>query len=169
MSLKKRLQDLLKEYGLEKVKIKAGIVEMDISRKSSSRDAAWELYVEMLTRVVTQRLPSEQGDEKAALDSAYSLFHTTRSILHQYGRGVVEFTKVAVPVLNQVVRPFTTKWHKESQSDAFDHEEKRLEFRKDLEILLMDLRNYSRLLAEIAGVEDLTDLEDSDEMQAPET
>ena len=52
-------------------------------------------------------------------------------------------------MLNQVVRPFTAKWHGESLSCAFDDPGKREEFR------------YNRLLAKIADVEDLTDLESS--------
>ena len=64
-------------------------------------------------------------------------------------------------MLNQVVRPFTAKWHKESLAGAFDDEAKRDEFREELAALQDELRNYNRMLAEIAGVEDLTDLEGS--------
>ena len=63
------------------------------------------------------------------------------------------------PVLNQVVRPFSTKWHRESLSGAFDDSAKREEFRQELIVLQDDLRNYNRMLAEIASVEDVTDLE----------
>ena len=42
---------------------------------------------------------------------------------------------------------------------AFDDADKRSEFRDELGVLQEDLRNYNRLLADIAGVEDLTDLE----------
>ena len=157
--LKLKLTKLFQDFHLEKIRIKSSIVDLEISHQSSNRDAAWDLYVEMLTRIVTQRLPYESGDEKAALDSVYTLFPTTREILRKYGRDVLEFSKVAVPILNQVVRPFTTKWHKESQSGAFNKKAKRLEFRKDLDLLLVDLRNYNRMLATIAGVEDLTDME----------
>ena len=113
----------------------------------------------MLTRIVTQPLPSEAGDEQTALESVYSLFSTTREILRRRGRRTLQFSKVAIPVLNQVVRPFTAKWHKENLADAFREERKRKKFRQELENLQEDLRNYNRLLAEIAGVEDLTDLE----------
>ena len=84
---------------------------------------------------------------------------TTRDILRRHGRKTVEFSKVAVPVLNQVVRPFTAKWHRESIADAFSDSTKRKQFRSELRALQTDLRNYNRVLAEIAGVEDLTDLE----------
>ena len=116
----------------------------------------------MLTRIVTQPLTSKSGDEQSALDSVYALFPTTREILRRYGRNAIKFTKVAVPILNQVARPFTTKWHAESMAKAFDDEEKCKEFRMELENLLDDLRKFSRLLAEIADVEDLTDLESSE-------
>ena len=36
------------------------------------------------------------------------------------------------------------------------------EFRAELESLQLELRNYNRLLAEIAGVEDLTNLEQTE-------
>ena len=113
----------------------------------------------MLTRIVTQPLPSEDGDEKTALDSVYSLFATTRQILRQHGRNTIQFSKVAIPVLNQIVRPFTAKWHRESLSSTFNEPSTREEFREELESLQIELRGYNRLLAEIAGVEDLTDLE----------
>ena len=165
LDIKVGLADLLRDFHLEKVRIRTGIADLHISHQSKNKDAAWELYIEMLTRVVTQRLPSESGDEKTALDSMHSLFHTTREILRRYGRGAMEFSKIAVPILNQVVRPFTTKWHRECQSGAFDDKNKRLEFRRDLEALLVNLCDYSRLLAKIAGVEDLTDLETTEDEQ----
>ena len=127
-----------------------------------ARNAAWELYVEMLTRIVTQPLPSEYGDDRTALDSVYSLFPTTREILRRYGPKAVEFSKIAVPVLNQEVRPFTAKWHRLSRQPAFDDEARRREFRAELRDLQAKLRGYNRLLADIAGVEDMTDLENTE-------
>ena len=113
----------------------------------------------MLLRVVTQPLPSEGGDESTALNSIYALFPVTREILRRRGRSAISFSKVAIPVLNQVVRPFTTKWHRQSLMGALSDTEKSNEFRRELETLQRDLRNYNRLLAKIAGVEDLTNLE----------
>ena len=156
-----KLIELFRRFELDGVKIKPLIAEAEISLNTSDHEAAWELYVEMLTRIVTQSLPSEHGDEKTALDSVFSLFPTTREVLRRRGRKAIHFSKVAIPVLNQVVRPFTAKWHKESLAGAFDDEAKRDEFREELAALQDELRNYNRMLAEIAGVEDLTDLEGS--------
>ena len=149
-------------FHLDRIRLGSGWASVEISFEESDKDAAWELYIEMLTRIVTQQLPAESGDEKTALDSVYSLFAITREILRRHGRGTVQFSKVAIPVLNQVVRPFTAKWHRESLTGAFGQEAKRLQFREELEGLQVELRNYNRMLAEIAGIEDLTDLEDMD-------
>lgn len=157
------LATLFKDFRLEKVKLNLKIAEAEFSLRPADNDAAWELYVEMLTRIVTQPLPAEAGDEQTALDSVYSLFPTTREILRHRGRGAIQCSKVAIPVLNQVVRPFTAKWHKESLAGAFEDEEKRKEFREELESLQEELRNYNRMLAQLADVEDLTDLEITEE------
>ena len=153
------LGSLFRSFHLEKVRLNLSAVQLEVSFKEADKNAAWDLYVEMLTRIVTQLLPPETGDERAALESVYSLAPTTREILRHYGRDSIQFSKIAIPVLNQVVRPFTAKWHKESLAGAFDDNGKCSEFRMELQALQEELRNYNRMLAEIAGVEDLTDLE----------
>ena len=77
------LATLFKRFNLEKVRFGPKWANAEFSLKDDDRIAAWELYVEMLTRVATQRLPSESGDEETALESIYSLFPTTREILRQ--------------------------------------------------------------------------------------
>ena len=62
-------------------------------------------------------------------------------------------------VLNQVIRPFTAKWHRLSLEGAFKDPAHCREFRAELGELQGKLRSYSGLLAEVAGVEDLTRLE----------
>jgi len=151
-----KLSKWLENWDLTKLKIKAGFVEAEWEPQEKDREAAWELYVEMLTRIVTQPLPKEYGDEKTALDSVFSLFGITREILRRKGRDCVQFTKLAVIVLNQIVRPFTAKWHKLSLDGAFKNARKRAAFRDELAALQKDLLKYSRALADIAQVEDLT-------------
>ena len=150
---------LFRKYHLERIRINLKVIGGDVVLNDTDAHAAWELYVEMLTRIVTQPLPDQHGDETAALDSVHRLFSITREILRRHGKSTVAFSKVAIPVLNQVVRPFTAKWHRESLAGAFEDSAKRDEFRDELEALQRDLCNYNRLLADIAGVEDLTDLE----------
>ena len=126
-------------------------------------NAAWDLYVEMLTRITTQTLPAQAGDEETALNSIYSLFLKTREILSQHGHKNKEFRMIAIPILNQVLRPFTTKWHRERLTGAFEDEARRAEFRQELADLQKELIKYNRMLAEIAGVEDLTELKQMEE------
>ncbi len=150
----------LKKWELDSLKINARIVGAEFSPKKGDREAAWKLYIELLTRITTQALPLETGDEKAALESIYSLFKTTRRVLKEQGQDCIEFTKIAIVVLNQVVRPFTAKWHPKSIAGDFECESERTVFREELVSLRVELRKYSRALADLAGVEDLTNLED---------
>ena len=61
-------------------------------------------------------------------------------------------------VLNQKVRPFTARWHPRTLEGPLAPGA-RAAFRAELRDLQTDLRNYTRLLADLADVEDLTDLE----------
>ena len=122
----------------------------------NNRKAAWDLYVEMETRITTQPLHPKHGDEKTALDSVYSLFQTTRDILLAQGPDCVVFAKIAIEILNQKVRPFTAKWHRKSLKGAFDKPDECTKFRTELESLQEILVAYTRTLAVLAGIEDIT-------------
>ena len=122
----------------------------------NNRKAAWDLYVEMETRITTQPLHPKHGDEKTALDSVYSLFQTTREILLVQGPDCVVFAKIAIEILNQKVRPFTAKWHRKSLKGAFDKPDECTKFRAELESLQEILVAYTRTLAVLAGIEDIT-------------
>ena len=122
------------------------------SFKNADKLAAWELYVEMATTVITQPLEDQHGDEQTALNSLYSLFPTTREVLRRHGPPASECSRVAIAVLNQAVRPFTTKWHSQALSGAFKDETCRLQFRAELEDLQHHLQNYTAQLEKIAGV-----------------
>ena len=141
------------------LKVSAPFLEMEWQPAEADKNAAWELYIELLTRITTQPIPKKHGDEKTALDSIYSIFGITRSIIKNHGRDCVEFTKIAVIVLNQIVRPFTAEWHKLSLEGAFEKQEERERFRDELSSLQTTLGIYTRMLADMAGVEDLTHLE----------
>ena len=154
-----KLQEWLEKQGLSTLKINVKFLEAEFKVQDVDKEAAWELYIELLTRITTQPLPDDSGSDKTALDSVYSLFPLTREVLRRKGRGCVEFTKVAIVVSNQVIRPFTAKWHRLSLAGAFNEPEKSQEFRKELAELQVKLRTYTRALADMAGVEDLTTLD----------
>jgi hypothetical protein len=151
----------LEQWDMASLKIKTPFLEMDWEPKDEDRDAAWELYVEMLTRITTQPLAREHGDELTALESIHSISDTTRNVMKNNGRYCMQFTKIAVVVLNQVIRPFTAKWHKISEAGGFKNDAACQEFRTELEALQSQLKVYTKMLADVANVEDLTELEDS--------
>ena len=150
--------EFLEKWGLSSLKLNIGFLNAEFKPNDADRAAAWDLYIELLTRVTTQDLPVEHGDEKTALDSVFAMFSLTREILRRHGPSN-EFAKLAIPVLNQVIRPFTAKWHKLSLASAFQDSAKCEEFRAELSWLQLRLRHYTQALSEMAGVEDLTTLE----------
>jgi hypothetical protein len=154
-----KLKKWLENWDLTSLKITAPFMEMEWSPQDEDKEAAWEMYIELLTRITTQSLAAEDGDEKAALDSIYSLFPITREIIKRKGRHCIEFTKIAVVVLNQIVRPFTAKWHKKSINGAFSDPKTNQEFRQELSALQQILVRYTQMLASMAEVEDLTKFE----------
>ena len=101
----------------------AGTWEPDESEVS----AAWELYVEMVTRTPLGGFSSQEGSLREALNSIYSLFDTTRGILRRYGPAVarpkggreLSFGYLAVSMLNLVLRPLLTEWHPDAPSITY--------------------------------------------------
>ncbi len=151
------IRDLLQKWHLTSLKIKTPILDMEWSPTQEDQEAAWDLYIELLTRIATQPLTEGEGYEETALESLYSIFTITRTTLKHHGRSCVEFSRIAIIVLNQVLRPFTTKWHSMSRAGMLQSPVHRAEFREELKSLQSTLTNYTGLLAELADVEDLTD------------
>ena len=152
-----RIKELFENWGITGLKVNTGFLAMDWAPSTQEKDAAWDLYVELVTRVATQELLPDDGDEEATLKSIFSIFESTRTTLKARGRKCERFSRIAVIVLNQKIRPFTAKWHKILQGKEKFHEEAvRAKFREELQELQVILRAYSGMLATIANVEDLT-------------
>lgn len=138
----------------------------------SERRAAWEMYVELVTRISVVELGPDEGLLREALSSYYSLFATTREILRKYGPAVAKtgrgadqsFGSIAVFILNRVLRPLLAIWHP-SLSDYEDRRppevtaaewERRWEendkLRADLNEVRKVLVRYADLLAQVADV-----------------
>ena len=148
----------LEKCGMTSLKLNANLLEADVSFKQPDRDAAWDLYVELVTRITTQPLSETEGKEMAALDSVYALFPLTRETIKRHGRHCHQFARLAVVILNQKIRPFTAKWHRVSEDGGFADESIRQQFRTELVELQSTLKAYTSMLAELAEVEDLTTL-----------
>ena len=141
----------------------------------TERNAAWEMYVELVTRISVAELRPDEGLLREALTSLYTLFDTTRKILRKYGpsvaqpkgEGKLSFGYLAVAILNTVIRPILAKWHPllldhESTRDKaispLEHERK-WEKHEELRQVLNDVRSvlieYADLLAQVADVPSL--------------
>ena len=137
---------------------------MDETKKVTyaDKDASWELYVELNTKMTTQSIIQiykgnrVSGREKSALESIYSIFPETRLILKQYGLTGKQFARLAFEMLNTVIRPFTTKWH--GFSEGMDKNDFNkycgMKFQKDLKQLQSDLAPYVAKFLEMANTKD---------------
>ncbi|NME81854.1 hypothetical protein [Clostridium sp. SM-530-WT-3G] len=149
-------KDWLKKWNMTDLKIKTSFLEMDWKPQRADKDAAWELYIELITRITTQDLKDNDGDEQEALESIYKIFGLTREIIKKYKLECMEFTKIAIVILNQVIRPFTAKWSKKVKHDFSQNDKKH--FREELKILQRELIVYTQMLGDMAGVEEIDDL-----------
>lgn len=151
--------DWLKKWKLDSLKINAKFLEVTLKFTDKDKIAAWDMYIELITRSTTQFLIPDQGDEKRALESIWEVFTLSREVIKRNGPECINFAKIAIIVLNQVIRPFTTKWHKLALEGAFLENKKCKDFRKELQDLQLYLRKYTQMLAAMAEVEDITDIE----------
>jgi len=136
------------------------------------RDAAWEMYVELITRISVAELKPDEGLLREALSSLYTLFETTRTILRKYGPSIAQpkgeddlsFGYLAVAILNVVLRPVLAKWHpllldyestRSGSVSPLEHE-RQWDMHDELRQVLNDVRGilieYTNLLAQVAEV-----------------
>jgi hypothetical protein len=57
-------RDFLEQWGLSGLKLSLPFVEAEFAPRDPDRAAAWELYVELLTRIATQRLAPGDGAKR---------------------------------------------------------------------------------------------------------
>lgn len=117
---------------------------------SKDKEAAWELYVELRTRISTQPLHFLDGDEGTALDSLYKLFQIVRDLEKKHGADSFQTSTLTNLVLNVVLRPVTAKWHKRLLAGELNRDDACREFRSELKQLQPKLRDFQRLLLQIA-------------------
>lgn len=143
----------------------------------AERDAAWEMYVELVTRISVMPLGPGHGILREALTSLYQLFGVTREILRKYGPAVARppkpghyrFGHLAVWMLNAALRPVLARWHPELQRweatrpadrSVVEHEERwdrAGELRAELEALRRVLLQYAEILATVCEAPALID------------
>ncbi|MDF5752182.1 hypothetical protein [Spongiactinospora sp. TRM90649] len=140
--------------------------ELTFVVNNDSRQVAWQLFIESVTRVSAQRLDDEDGLLREALTSLYGLFATTRETLkvsrpstHVNIGMTVEC--LAVNFLNLELRPFLSRWHPRLR--AFEQESPgrpetdwplATECRAELRLLQRNAHEYLLAFARLAGIRD---------------
>ncbi|MDO0936307.1 toll/interleukin-1 receptor domain-containing protein [Streptomyces sp. DG2A-72] len=137
------------------------------------RAAAFDLQVELVTRVGVQPLAPDQGSLREALTSLHALFATTREVLHRVATETAApliLPRTAAALANEHLRPFLSTWHPALQQHeakrpdgasptAHEHAwERAAEMRADLDRLRLPLTRIAARLAELTGVDLLTEL-----------
>ncbi|WP_280432182.1 hypothetical protein [Nocardia brasiliensis] len=142
---------------------------------ATERAAAWELYVELITRVALVPLADDTGSDREAMNSLHQLFGIHREVLRRYGPTIAEpksngqynLAYLAVTALNYVIRPFLTSWHplladmearRPSGIGAADYERqwcRHDEFRAALTLVRKELHAYAQWLSWACDVPDL--------------
>lgn len=130
------------------------------------RAAAFDLQVELVTRVGIQPLAEGDGSLREALTSLHTLFTAARDALHRVaGEAVVpiRLPGIATVLLNTHLRPYLTRWHtalqqheahRAPETSVIDHEqawEHSDELRAGLQSLHAPLTEAAKDLASLCG------------------
>lgn len=78
--------------------------------KNKDIPPAHSLWVELATRITTQRLHFRAGDEETAAESVFKIFAIVRGLMEKHPEAKV-FEALALRLLNDTLRPFTARWH----------------------------------------------------------
>ncbi|MFD5511192.1 hypothetical protein ACFWIB_25940 [Streptomyces sp. NPDC127051] len=138
--------------------------ELTFAVNNDSRQVAWQMFVETVTRVSTQPLASDEGVVREALTSMYGLFATTRETLKTVrpsapvpGGQTVEY--LAITMLNRELRPFLSQWHPRLREFEQAHPDSpesdwsdNAACRAELQRVQRDIHAYAVGFARLAGV-----------------
>ncbi len=112
--------------------------------------AAALLHLELTSRISTQEIGYSSGVETSALESLRALFDHGRKICTDHP-GAVLFETLTWFVLNNHVRPFTSRWHRRSSAGGLRALDDTDEFRIQLAELRLILRRFDHLLMKLRG------------------
>ncbi len=139
------------------------------------RNAAWDMYVELVTRIPIAQVKPGESSLQVCLNSLYKLFGATREILRKYGpsvarprsEGQVSFGYLSVRVLDIILRPFLVKWYpllidyestRKGATTTREHERRWARY-EELKMGLNEVREallqYAQLLARASEVPSL--------------
>lgn len=165
-----------RRFGMRRVTVGVNLPVLGIQGEwtptDAEREAAWELYIEIVTRTTVVDLSDAEGLLCEALESLHSLFDTTRGILRKHGPSVAtpatsgqqSFGSIAIALLNNVLRPVLAKWHpaleeyesrRPSGVSVLEHErhwDEAGSLRSALRSVRLVVNEYARILEDVAGI-----------------
>src|SRR5215469_15116268 len=97
----------------------------------ADKSAAHYFLSELRTRITTQPLPYQHGDEDRALTSLWEVFGQAREAMKKYP-GCNKFADAVTGMLNLKLRPITAKWHGPAIEGRLKSRDGADEFRGDL-------------------------------------
>jgi hypothetical protein len=140
-----------------------------LANSGTQKRVAWSLFVEIVTRIATQSMSDEDGDNGIALK--YELFQYTRksiteikptSMLPSRKKSLDTVETYALTMLNQDLRPFLSKWHpiwdawrRANPDTACLSWDQHTAFRNELKVLQTQIRARAKGLGKIAGVSEI--------------
>ncbi|WFF08056.1 toll/interleukin-1 receptor domain-containing protein [Micromonospora sp. WMMD1076] len=131
---------------------------------TAERAAAFDLQIELTTRIGVQLLGEHEGLLREALNSLHQLFDTTRATLRRHGPDAAAVHTIAAELLNDVLRPFLVRWHTELSAyeeqraasvGVWQHERQwpmAAQLRTELSALREPLTMVAQRLAGLSGV-----------------
>ena len=111
--------------------------------------AAHYFLSELRTRITTQPLPYQHGDESRALESLREVFDHAREAMKKYP-GCEDFADQVTAMLNRDLRPVTAKWHRAKIEGRLNSRDGADEFRGDLKEVQDKLKRVASKLHEMA-------------------
>ncbi|MFC4586270.1 hypothetical protein [Sphaerisporangium corydalis] len=142
------------------------VSELTFLVNNDSRQAAWQFFVDTVTRISTQPLQDDEGIVREAMNSLYALFQSTRETLKASRPsprvpGGQSVEHLAVHMLNAELRPFLGRWHPRLRSFEQEHPGEgeaswpdNAECRAELRRLQGNMYEYAVGFARLAGVSD---------------
>lgn len=156
------------EWRVTEVEVTTLGQKVKLANSGSQRRVAWALFVDTTTRIATQPMSDEEGDDGIILKSLYDLFQVSRKsimemeptrMLPSRRKNLETVETYVLAMLNQNLRPFLSKWHpvwdswqKSNPGTPSSSWAQHKEFRKDLKALQPEIRERAIGLGEIAGV-----------------
>src|ERR1044072_2511124 len=115
----------------------------------ADRRAAHDFLCELRTRIATQPLPYQHGNEARALESLWELFGLARMAMKDHV-GCAHFARITTTMLNVDLRPVTAKWHRAYQAGVLEARDGANAFREDLAKLRQRLATFAEELQGLA-------------------